>query len=107
MTGLYPHQAGVGHMTHDSGYEGYRGQLNHNSATIAQVLQAGGYRTYMCGKWHVTRFDTVDAVDKSNWPIQRGFEKFYGTIRGGGQLLRPHESMPPKQIDHAGERSGV
>src|SRR5664279_5118978 len=89
LTGLYPHQAGVGHMTRDSGYEGYQGQLNHQSATIAEVLHAGGYRTYMCGKWHVTRFDGANAADKSSWPIQRGFEKYYGTIRGGGSFYDP------------------
>ncbi len=89
LTGLYPHQAGVGHMTRDSGHDGYRGQLNHQSATIAEVLGAGGYRTYMCGKWHVTRFDGADAPDKSSWPVQRGFEKFYGTIRGGGSFYDP------------------
>ncbi len=89
LTGLYPHQAGVGHMTHDSGHEGYRGQLNHQSATIAEVLHAGGYSTYMCGKWHVTRFDNANAADKTSWPVQRGFDKFYGTIRGGGSFYDP------------------
>jgi arylsulfatase A-like enzyme len=89
LTGLYPHQAGVGHMTRDAGHAGYRGQLNHRSATIAEVLRAGGYRTYMCGKWHVTRFDGPNAPDKSSWPVQRGFEKFYGTIRGGGSFYDP------------------
>ncbi len=89
LTGLYPHQAGVGHMTKDQGYDGYRGQLNHQSATIAEVLRAGGYRTYMCGKWHVTRFDGANATNKSSWPIQRGFEKFYGTIRGAGSYYDP------------------
>ena len=76
-------------MTRDAGYDGYRGQLNHESATIAEVLRAGGYRTYMSGKWHVTRFDGADARNKSSWPVQRGFEKFYGTIRGGGSFYDP------------------
>ncbi|HOX57731.1 MAG TPA: arylsulfatase [Candidatus Paceibacterota bacterium] len=89
LTGLYPHQAGVGHMTRDAGHEGYRGQLNHRSATIAEVLRGGGYRTYMCGKWHVTRFDGANAPNKSSWPVQRGFDKFYGTIRGGGSFYDP------------------
>ncbi len=89
LTGLYPHQAGVGHMMRDAGYDGYRGQLNHESATIAEVLGGGGYRTYMCGKWHVSRFEGANAPDKSSWPVQRGFEKFYGTIRGGGSFYDP------------------
>src|SRR3954467_12627924 len=49
LTGLYPHQAGVGHMTSNQGYEGYRGQINHQCATLPEVLGPAGYRTYMCG----------------------------------------------------------
>ena len=89
LTGLYPHQAGVGHMvTTDRGLPGYRGNLNRQSVTIAEVLRAGGYRTYMTGKWHLTRFEGPND-DKSNWPVQRGFEKFYGTIKGGGSFYDP------------------
>ncbi|MDB6125207.1 MAG: atsA 17 [Pedosphaera sp.] len=88
LTGLYPHQAGVGHMTHNSGYDGYRGTLNNKSVTIAEVLRAGGYNTYMCGKWHVAQATGMNG-DKSNWPVQRGFEKFYGTIAGGGSFYDP------------------
>ena len=88
LTGLYPHQAGVGHMMVDRGYEGYRSNLNKNCATIAEVLRASGYRTYMCGKWHLTHFDGPKD-DRSNWPIQRGFEKFYGTLRGYGSFYDP------------------
>ncbi|HPY31608.1 MAG TPA: arylsulfatase [Verrucomicrobiota bacterium] len=88
LTGLYPHQAGVGHMMVDRGHEGYRSNLNRNCVTLAEVMRSAGYRTYMCGKWHVTNRDTVDA-DNSNWPVQRGFEKFYGTIRGYGNFYDP------------------
>src|SRR5207302_1552731 len=78
LTGLYPHEAGIGHMTADQGYDGYRGQLNQECVTIPEVMRTAGYRTYMCGKWHVCRDIRRDG-DKSDWPIQRGFEKFYGT----------------------------
>ncbi len=88
LTGLYPHQAGVGHMMTDAGSPGYRGNLNGNCVTIAEVLRPAGYRTYMCGKWHVTRFEGAQAKN-SNWPLQRGFEKYYGTIRGGGSYYDP------------------
>ena len=75
-------------MTEDRGKDGYRGVLNRESVTIPEVLRPAGYRTYMCGKWHVTRFGGRNA-DRSTWPLGRGFEKFYGTIAGGGELLRP------------------
>ncbi len=89
LTGLYPHQAGIGHMTWaDNGYDGYRGLLNNRCATIAEVLKASGYRTYMAGKWHITSADKVDS-DRAQWPVQRGFEKFYGTIKGSGSFFDP------------------
>lgn len=89
LTGLYPHQAGVGHMMNDQGYDGYRGQLNKQCVTLAEVLKPAGYRTYMTGKWHVTSATSADA-DKSQWPMQRGFEKYYGTIVGAGNFFDPH-----------------
>jgi arylsulfatase A-like enzyme len=88
LTGLYPHQAGIGHMTNDQGQDGYRGELNRQCVTIPEVLGGTGYRTYMCGKWHVCR-DIRPNGDKSDWPVQRGFEKFYGTITGGGSYYDP------------------
>ena len=88
LTGLYPHQAGVGHMMVDRNLPGYRSNLNRECVTIAEVLRAGGYRTYMCGKWHVTNRDGPND-DNANWPLQRGFEKFYGTIRGYGNFFDP------------------
>ncbi len=88
LTGLYPHQAGLGHMMVDRGHPGYRSNLNRECVTVAEVLRDSGYRTYMCGKWHVTRFDGAKD-DNSNWPVQRGFDKFYGTIRGYGSFFDP------------------
>lgn len=89
LTGLYPHQAGIGHMNWaDNGHDGYRGNLSSRTATIPEVLKASGYRTYMSGKWHVTRFAEPDS-DRSQWPLQRGFEKFYGTLKGSGSFFDP------------------
>ena len=89
LTGLYPHQAGVGHMMEDLGVDGYRGELNRRSMTIAEVLHKAGYGTYMAGKWHVTRHVKPDGP-KDNWPVQRGFDRFYGTIHGAGSFFDPN-----------------
>jgi arylsulfatase len=88
LTGLYPHQAAVGHMVEDKGLEGYQGDLSHKAVTIAEALRPAGYATYMVGKWHITRYDS-DKGPKDNWPLARGFDRFYGTIRGGGNYFDP------------------
>lgn len=103
LTGLYPHQADVGHMTRDDGIDGYLGDLNRNTVTIAEVLKAGGYATYMSGKWHVTRFLEGPT---HNWPCQRGFDDFYGIIAGAASyfyprtLTRNNERIEPEGDDY-------
>jgi arylsulfatase A-like enzyme len=89
LSGLYAHQAGIGEMTDkDSGQPGYRGDLSFNAVTLAEVMKTAGYRTYMAGKWHVTNQLRPDG-SKKNWPRQRGFDRFYGTIIGAGSLFDP------------------
>ncbi len=88
LTGLYAHQAGIGLMEGDSGFDGYRGELSRKAVTVAEVLRPAGYRTYMSGKWHVTSAKGPKA-DNSNWPVQRGFNRFYGTIAGAGSFYDP------------------
>lgn len=88
LTGLYPHQAGIGHMMEDRGLDAYRGDLSRRTATIAEALRPAGYRTYGAGKWHVTRFVQPNGP-RHNWPLQRGFDRFYGTIAGGGSFYDP------------------
>jgi arylsulfatase len=87
LTGLYPHQAGVGDMNYMvPDLDGYVGDLNNHCVTIAQVLHSAGYATYMVGKWHVTKF-TKPEGPKLNWPLQRGFDRLYGTVNGGGDYF--------------------
>jgi arylsulfatase len=91
MTGCYPQQAGIGHMTntpnnrneHNYGVPEYQGKLSSNTITIAEVLRDSGYSTLMSGKWHLSFHD------KTQWPMQRGFDKFYGFIAGAGNYFKP------------------
>jgi arylsulfatase len=76
LTGLYSHQAGVGHMVQNLGSPAYQGELNQRCVTIAELLHSAGYQTAMTGKWHVTPFSNA----KQNWPMSRGFDKFFGLI---------------------------
>ena len=88
LTGLQPHQAGIGHMTappnQPLGITGpYQGYLNDQCVTIAEVLKTAGYHTLMTGKWH------LGSDDRSVWPLQRGFDKFYGGLSGAFNYFKP------------------
>ena len=102
LTGLNPHQTGVGHMMDALGPDSYQGYLNQNCATIADTLRAGGYATYMSGKWHVG--GRYDLLDDSRWeelkggieypiPTQRGFDRFYGIVAGSANYFFPRLLM--------------
>jgi len=81
LTGLYSHQAGVGHMVGDMHEPGYQGYLNDRCVTIAEVLRQAGYRTLMTGKWHV-------GETRPHWPVDRGFDHYYGLVSGGSNYFR-------------------
>jgi arylsulfatase A-like enzyme len=83
MTGLYPHQTGVGFMTADNGKPGYRGFLNDRCVTTASLLQTAGYKTYLAGKWHLR-----GAGDLECTPTNRGFDEFYGPFRDYASFYR-------------------
>ncbi|NNE93109.1 MAG: arylsulfatase [Verrucomicrobiales bacterium] len=83
LTGLYPHQAGVGAMTADNGLPGYRGFLTDRCKTIPSLLQEAGYQTYLAGKWHLRGKGNPDCT-----PINRGFDHFYGHYKAYASFWR-------------------
>ena len=96
LTGVHPHQAGVGHMVSDLGRPEYQGYLRDNVVTIAEALKSAGYRTLMSGKWHVGGDYNVTA--REDWnpggpgfpvPTQRGFDRYFGILSGGGSYFFP------------------
>lgn len=90
MTGLYPHQAGMGWMAAANlGTPAYQGNLNNNSVTIAEVLKETGYATCMTGKWHLTNERKIDGMVVDSWPRQRGFDRYFGIIPGGSNYFTP------------------
>jgi arylsulfatase A-like enzyme len=99
LTGLYNQQAGIGSMTRDQHQPAYRGFLTPNTVTLAEVLKTAGYHTGMVGKWHVSNTVEQSTPDEQlrwlnhqvsyplfspidQYPTNRGFEKYYGTIWG-------------------------
>ena len=86
LTGLHPHETGIGILTDDNSPDGYTGNLNDQCATIAEVLRSAGYRTAARGKWHLSN-DT--ASPNGAWPTERGFESYWGTLTGCGDFYAP------------------
>jgi arylsulfatase A-like enzyme len=98
LTGLHPHQTGIGILTYNFGPEGYSGNLNKNCVTIPEALKSNGYRTYMSGKWHVAG-SLVEPSDA--WPLKRGFDDFFGTIIGAGSFYDPNTlTRGDQNIEH-------
>ena len=95
LTGLYPHQAGVGGMTDPRGDVNppgpYQGYLNDNCVTIAEVLKAAGYTTLMAGKWHV-------GETRPHWPVDRGFDRYYGLISGAANYFDIRKTKFPHTV---------
>lgn len=80
LTGQYQHKAGVGYFDVNLGLPAYQGFLNKESLTLGEVFRSGGYSTLLSGKWHV-------GDDSLSWPKQRGFDKFYGILKGGANYF--------------------
>lgn len=95
MTGQYPHAVGMGHMDDTvSDLPAYQGWIPHSVPLLPEVLQESGYRTLMTGKWHIG--NTPD-----QWPINRGFERFYGIPAGGGVYFWPPVGLErPVYLNH-------
>jgi arylsulfatase A-like enzyme len=95
MTGLQPHQVGVGHMVRESGHKigqvpaAYQGNLNEQCVTLAEVAKSAGYATFMTGKWHLSGNQTPSLENQINWPRQRGFDRFYGALSGANHYFEP------------------
>jgi arylsulfatase len=81
LTGLYPHQAGIGHMVDNKNNPAYQGYLNDSCVTIAEALKPAGYHPLMAGKWHA-------GEKRPHWPADRGFEHFYGLVSGASNYFQ-------------------
>lgn len=92
LTGLNPHRARFGFVAHvDPGYPGFTCELPQDAPTLAESLRAGGYATFMVGKWHLTIESKLhDAAEKSSWPLQRGFDRYFGSMDGFTSVHHPH-----------------
>ncbi|MGH9186117.1 MAG: arylsulfatase [Acidimicrobiales bacterium] len=92
LTGVNAHAAGFGHVAHsDPGFPGYAMELGPDVATLAELLRDNGYATLMVGKWHLAKDSHLsDAGPRHSWPLQRGFDRYYGFLDGFTNFHQPH-----------------
>lgn len=94
MTGLYPHQVGVGALNEVPGYANYQGYPNERNAFIPEVLKSAGYFSIMTGKWHLGYFQGVT-------PIARGFDRSlnapFGGFYWGGDMSKKQNGTPVRE----------
>ncbi len=96
LTGLYSHQAGMGHLDNviREGSPGTTGRLNGQSVTIAEVLRESGYFTAMAGKWHLGQ-------QNGSPPWERGFDRVLN-IRAGG-IFFPNQNFQGDDLTKRGQ----
>ena len=92
LTGLNHHMAGVGHVAHsDPGFPGYAHEIRDDAVTMAELFRDNGWASLMVGKWHLCKDGHLsDAGPRHSWPLQKGFERFYGILDGFTNFHHPH-----------------
>ena len=103
LTGRNHHSVGMRAVSNFStGYPNMRGRISNHAATMAEVLRAEGYTTFGLGKWHLCPMEETSAAGPyDQWPLQRGFDRFYGFLDGEADQFTPelvhdnHAVLPP------------
>jgi arylsulfatase len=103
LTGRNHHSVGMRSLANfDSGYPNMRGSISKHAATAAEVLRDAGYATFALGKWHLCSMEDASAAGPyDQWPLQRGFDRFYGFLEGETDQFHPelvydnHAIEPP------------
>ncbi|MGB2756847.1 MAG: arylsulfatase [Acidimicrobiia bacterium] len=100
LTGVNSHRAGAGHVANsDPGFPGYASELADDVLTMPEILRSAGYATMALGKWHLTKdADMSDAAPKKSWPLQRGFDRYYGFLDAFTNLHHPHRLVEDNHV---------
>jgi arylsulfatase len=101
LTGRNHHSVGMGGLADwDLGFPGMRGRISRSAGTLAEMLRLQGYNTFATGKWHLTpTFETSAADPYNQWPLQRGFDRFYGFMSGATNQFHPDLAMDNHRIE--------
>jgi arylsulfatase A-like enzyme len=104
LTGRNHHAVGMrGVSNWSSGYPHMRGGITPRAATVAQLLSAHGYATFAAGKWHLAPMhETSAAGPYDNWPLRKGFDRYYGFLQGETDQFHPELTHDNHHVDPPG-----
>ena len=105
LTGRSQHAVGMrGVSNWRTGFPHQLGHISNAASTIAEVLSSEGYATFCTGKWHLApTADTSAAGPFDQWPVQRGFDRFYGFLEGETDQFHPELVQDNTHIDPPGK----
>ncbi len=106
LTGRNHHSVGMRGLSNwSTGFPSMRGQISNHAATMAEVLREGGYTTFAVGKWHLVSMENSSSAGPfDQWPLQRGFDRYYGFLDGETDQFAPdltydnHRVERPKSV---------
>ena len=107
LTGRSQHAVGMRAVSNfQTGFPNQLGHITDHAATVAEVLGAEGYATFCVGKWHLAPMEQCSAAGPfDQWPLARGFDRFYGFLEGETDQFHPelvadnHPIEPPAGPD--------
>ena len=103
LTGRSQHAAGMRTVSNfRTGFPHQLGHIANEASTVAEVLREQGYATFCVGKWHLAPMEQCSAAGPfDQWPLARGFDRFYGFLDGETDQFHPqlvsdnHPIEPP------------
>ena len=100
LTGRNHHSVGMrGVSNWNTGFPNMRGGISPRAGTIAEVLRTQGYATFCAGKWHLAPMEECTAAGPHhNWPLQKGFDRFYGFLNGETDQFYPELTQDNQHI---------
>lgn len=107
LTGRSQHAVGMRAVSNfRTGFPNQLGHVTNHAATVAEVLRSAGYATFCVGKWHLAPMEQCSAAGPfDQWPLARGFDRFYGFMEGETDQFHPdlvcdnHPIDPPAGPD--------
>jgi arylsulfatase A-like enzyme len=106
LSGRNHHSVGMRGLSNwSTGFPSMRGQISNHAATMAEVLRDEGYTTFAVGKWHLVSMENSSSAGPfDQWPLQRGFDRYYGFLDGETDQFAPdltydnHRVERPKSV---------